>query len=82
MSRELVSLIDFIARSLVDKPDQVEVRETRGESDAAIIELRVAPDDLGKVIGKAGATARAMRSVLFAASGRARQRAVLNIVED
>ena len=72
-------LIEFIARSLVDKPDDVAVTEIPGER-ATIYELRVAPDDLGKIIGKNGRTARSMRIILSTASTKAGgKRAVLEI---
>jgi predicted RNA-binding protein YlqC (UPF0109 family) len=73
-------LIDFIAKSLVDKPEEVVVRETEGEK-TTIIELRVAPDDLGKVIGKQGRTARSMRTILNAAGTKLGKRCVLEILE-
>ena len=73
-------LIDFIAKALVDRPDQVEVREVEG-GQTAVIELHVAQEDLGKVIGKQGRTARAMRTVLGAASVKLRRRAVLEILD-
>lgn len=82
MSDKLHSLVDFMARSLVDRPEQVSVRSAGEEDGSLLLELRVAPDDLGKVIGKQGATARAIRTVLFAAAAKSRRRAVLNIVED
>jgi len=68
------------AKALVDKPDQVEVRAIEGEQ-TSVIELRVAQEDLGKVIGKQGRTARAMRTILGAASTKLRKRAVLEILE-
>lgn len=74
-------LIAFIARSLVDQPDAVRVART-DENDAVIIELTVAPDDLGKVIGKQGRTARAMRSLLAALAAKDNnKRSRLEIVE-
>jgi uncharacterized protein len=73
-------LIDFIAKSLVDKPEEVVVRETQGEK-TTIIELRVAQDDLGKVIGKQGRTARSMRTILNAAGTKLGKRCVLEILE-
>ena len=73
-------LIEAIARSLVDRPDQVEVREVRGES-TVVIELRVAKEDLGKVIGKKGATAEAMRIILHAAAAKLKKRSTLEIIE-
>ena len=65
----MVELVRFIACSLVEHPEQVDVRETQG-ADAVIIELRVNPDDMGKVIGKQGRIAKAIRSVVKAASAR------------
>nr|NIS43836.1 KH domain-containing protein [Desulfuromonadales bacterium] len=62
----LKTLIEEIARSLVDSPDDVQVTEVQGEQ-TTVLELRVAGDDLGKVIGKQGRTARAMRTLLAAA---------------
>lgn len=73
-------LIEYIARSLVDNPDEVLVTETPGEQ-AAVIELKVAKEDLGKVIGKQGRTARAMRTLLSAARAGAGKRLVLEILE-
>ena len=73
-------LILLIAKSLVDKPDQVDLREVEGEK-TTILELRVAKDDLGKVIGKQGKTARAMRTILNATATKLRKRAVLEIIE-
>jgi len=73
-------LIDFIAKSLVDKPEEVVVRETEGEK-TTIIELRVAQDDLGKVIGKQGRTAHSMRTILNAAGTKLGKRCVLEILE-
>ncbi len=73
-------LIETIAKALVDKPDQVEVTEVEGEQ-TTVIELRVAKEDLGKVIGKQGRTARALRTILSAASTKLRKRSVLEILE-
>ena len=73
-------LIAFMARAIVDDPDAVEVDEVR-EGATTVYELAVAPGDLGKVIGKRGRTAAAMRAVLQAASARARRRTLLEIVE-
>ncbi len=73
-------LIEMIAKALVDKPDQVEVTEVEGEQ-TTVIELRVAKEDLGKVIGKQGRTARALRTILSAASTKLRKRSVLEILE-
>jgi predicted RNA-binding protein YlqC (UPF0109 family) len=77
---ELEELVRFVARSLVDEPE--DVRVTTVEDDRAVVlELSVAEDDLGKVIGKDGRTARAMRTVLAASSARLKKRAVLEILE-
>ena len=76
----LKELIELIAKALVDYPEQVEVSELEGEQ-TSVIELRVAKEDLGKVIGKQGRTARAMRTILSAASTKIRKRAVLEIKE-
>jgi uncharacterized protein len=76
----LKELIEFMARALVDNPDKVKVSDIEGEQ-TSVIELRVAKEDLGKVIGKQGRTARAMRTILSAASTKIRKRAVLEIIE-
>jgi predicted RNA-binding protein YlqC (UPF0109 family) len=73
-------LIEYIAKALVDDPDGVSVSEVEGEV-ASVIELKVAKSDLGKVIGKQGRTARAMRTILSAASTKMNKRAVLEILE-
>jgi predicted RNA-binding protein YlqC (UPF0109 family) len=73
-------LIEYIAKALVDNPDEVKVSEVEGEV-ASIIELRVAKSDLGKVIGKEGRTARAMRTLLTAASTKLKKRSTLEIIE-
>ena len=73
-------LIEYIAKALVDNPDSVRVSEIEGEK-TSVIELNVSKDDLGKVIGKQGRTARAMRTILSAASTKVRKRAVLEIIE-
>ncbi len=74
-------LIEYIAKSLVDNPDEVVVTEVEGDQ-TSVLELKVAKEDLGKVIGKQGRTARAMRTLLSAASAKNRKRTVLEIVED
>jgi predicted RNA-binding protein YlqC (UPF0109 family) len=73
-------LIEYIAKSLVDNPEEVSVNEIEGEQ-TSVIELKVAKEDIGKVIGKQGRTARAMRTILGAASAKMRKRSVLEIVE-
>lgn len=76
----LKDLVEFMAKSLVDNPDKVEVNEVASEQ-TTVIELKVAKEDLGKVIGKQGRTARAMRTVLNAAGTKMQKRSVLEIVE-
>jgi len=73
-------LIKFIAQALVDHPDQIDVAEVQGEQ-TSVIELRVAKEDLGKVIGRQGKTAKAMRTILSAASAKVQKRMVLEIIE-
>ncbi|GBD97138.1 MAG TPA: KH domain-containing protein [Nitrospirae bacterium] len=73
-------LIEDIAKSLVDKPEDVSVAEVEGER-TTVYELRVATSDLGKVIGKQGKTARAMRTILSAAGTKLGKRCVLEILE-
>ena len=76
----LRDLVEFMAKSLVDKPDDVEVNEIVGEQ-TTVVELKVSKEDLGKVIGKQGRTARSMRTILNAASTKLHKRSVLEIVE-
>lgn len=73
-------LIEFIAKSLVDNPDAVKVTELQGEK-TAIYELRVNSNDLGKVIGKQGRTARAIRTLVSAAATKQNRRAMVEIME-
>jgi len=73
-------LISFIAQALVDRPEEVSVTEVEGNQ-TSVLELKVAKEDLGKVIGKQGRTARAMRTILSAASAKIRKRTVLEIIE-
>lgn len=73
-------LLELIAKALVDRPEEVEVREVEGEQ-TTVLELRVAQDDLGKVIGKQGRTARSIRTILSAAGMKLRKRVVLEILE-
>jgi predicted RNA-binding protein YlqC (UPF0109 family) len=73
-------LIKYMAQALVDNPDMVEVSEIIGEQ-TSVLELRVAKEDLGKVIGKQGRTAKAMRTILSAASTKIGKRSVLEIIE-
>ncbi|MGO9241283.1 MAG: KH domain-containing protein [Bryobacteraceae bacterium] len=77
---EVKVLIEEIARALVDVPDDVVVRELKGEQ-ATVYELKVAADDIGKVIGKQGRTARSMRTLLVAVGAKLNRRFSLEIVE-
>jgi uncharacterized protein len=74
------AFIEYIAKALVDDPDQVQVSEVVGDQ-TSVIELKVAKEDLGKVIGKQGRSARAMRTILSAAPTKLKKRTVLEIVE-
>ncbi|MGD9367328.1 MAG: KH domain-containing protein [Desulfobacteraceae bacterium] len=73
-------LIKYIAQALVDYPEQVSVTEIVGNQ-TSVLELKVAKEDLGKIIGKQGRTARAMRTILSAASAKIKKRTVLEIIE-
>ena len=73
-------LIERIAKALVDKPEEVEVKEIQGPN-SSVIELKVAKDDLGKVIGKRGRTAESMRTILTAASTKLKRRCILELLE-
>jgi predicted RNA-binding protein YlqC (UPF0109 family) len=73
-------LINTIAQALVDHPQAVSVKEVEGNQ-ITVLELKVAKEDLGKVIGKQGRTARAMRTILSAASAKIKKRTVLEIIE-
>jgi predicted RNA-binding protein YlqC (UPF0109 family) len=77
---EMKDLIEYIAKALVDNPEEVIVTEIEGEQ-TSVIELKVAKEDLGKVIGKQGRTARAMRTILSASSTKLKKRSVLEIIE-
>lgn len=74
-------LIQYLARSLVTNPEAVEVTETQGET-ASVLELKVAKEDLGRIIGKQGRTAKSIRTILNAAASRANRKFVLEIVEE
>jgi predicted RNA-binding protein YlqC (UPF0109 family) len=74
-------VLEYVARAIVDEPDAVEVTEVEGER-SVILQLRVAPDDMGKVIGKRGRTVRAIRSLVRAASTREDVAPLVEIVED
>jgi hypothetical protein len=73
-------LVLYMAQALVDHPENVEVHAVEGEN-SLILELKVAPDDVGKVIGKGGQTAKAMRKILSAAATKLRKKSMLQIVE-
>lgn len=73
-------LIEYLAKALVDNPDEVQVSEVTGDQ-TSVLELKVAKDDLGKVIGKQGRSARAMRTILSAAATKMKKRTVLEIIE-
>jgi len=73
-------LIEDIVKALVDKPDEVKINEVHGDH-AHVLELRVAKEDLGKVIGKGGAHASAIRTLMAAASGKEKKRYILEIIE-
>ena len=76
----MLKLVEFMAKSLVDDPDSVVVQESQ-EGDLTVIELTVAPDDMGKVIGKQGKIAKAMRTIVRAATPRNSKRYVVEIRE-
>jgi predicted RNA-binding protein YlqC (UPF0109 family) len=73
-------LITYIAKALVDKPEEVVVTEKKGEQ-VIFLELKVAKEDLGKVIGKRGRTAEAIRTILTGASAKLKRRCILELVE-
>ncbi|GAB4372389.1 MAG: KH domain-containing protein [Spirochaetales bacterium] len=77
MEKELVA---YIARALVDEPDEVEVNMIEGEK-STILELKVSPNDIGKVIGKHGRIAKAVRTILSAAATKTGKRVVLEILD-
>ena len=73
-------LVQYLAKSLVNKPDAVEVKETEGDT-ASVLELKVAKEDLGRIIGKQGRTARSIRTILSAAGMKLKKRFTLEILE-
>lgn len=77
---ELRDLIEYVSKALVDLPENVDVKEVEGEQ-TTVVELKVDKSDLGKVIGKQGRTARALRTILNAASTKLKKRSVLEIIE-
>lgn len=74
-------LVDFIVKELVDKPEEVQITETKGES-IIILEIRVAPDDVGKVIGKEGRIANAIRTVVKAAASKQNKKVTVEILAE
>jgi len=74
-------LVQYLARQLVSNPDAVEVKETQGDT-ASVLELKVAKEDLGRIIGKQGRTAKSIRTILNAAASRTNRKVVLEIVEE
>jgi uncharacterized protein len=74
-------LVQYLAKSLVNNPDAVMVKETEGET-ASVLELKVAKEDLGRIIGKQGRTAKSIRTILNAAASRTNRKVVLEIVEE
>ena len=74
-------LVQYLAKSLVNNPDAVEVKETEGET-ASVLELKVAKEDLGRIIGKQGRTAKSIRTILNAAASRTNRKVGLEIVEE
>ena len=76
----MVELVETIAKALVDKPEEVSVKQTEGRQEIVIV-LKVAPEDMGKVIGKQGRIAKALRTVVKAAATRANKKVVVEIVQ-
>ncbi len=74
-------LVEYLARYLVNHPEAVEVKETQGET-ASVLELRVAQEDLGRIIGKQGRTAKSIRTILNAAASRTNRKVMLEILEN
>jgi uncharacterized protein len=74
-------LVQYLAKSLVSNPDAVEVKETDGDT-ASVVELRVAKEDVGRIIGKQGRTAKSIRALVNAAASRTNRKVVLEIVEE
>jgi predicted RNA-binding protein YlqC (UPF0109 family) len=74
-------LVQFLAQHLVNNPDAVDVKETQGDT-ASVLELRVAKEDLGRIIGKQGRTAKSIRTILNAVASRNNRKVVLEIIED
>ena len=74
-------LVLFLAKQLVNHPESVEVKETQGDT-ASVLELKVAREDIGRVIGKQGRTAKSIRTILNAAASRTNRKVVLEIIEE
>jgi predicted RNA-binding protein YlqC (UPF0109 family) len=74
-------LVTFLAKQLVNHPDAVEVKETQGDT-ASVLELKVAKEDIGRVIGKQGRTAKSIRTILNAVASRTNRKVVLEIIEE
>jgi predicted RNA-binding protein YlqC (UPF0109 family) len=74
-------LVLFIAKQLVNDPEAVDVKETQGDT-ASVLELKVAKEDIGRVIGKQGRTAKSIRTILNAAASRTNRKVILEIIED
>lgn len=74
-------LVEFLAKALVNHPDAVEVKETQGDT-ASVLELKVAREDLGRIIGKQGRTAKSIRTIVNAAASRANRKVILEIIEE
>ncbi|HEX9147013.1 MAG TPA: KH domain-containing protein [Candidatus Binatia bacterium] len=74
-------LVQYLAKSLVNNPDAVEVKETEGDT-TSVVELKVAKEDLGRIIGKQGRTAKSIRTIVNAAASRTNRKVVLEIVEE
>jgi uncharacterized protein len=75
-------LLEYLARGLVDSPDQVEVKEVREDDGTVVLELSVAEEDYGSVIGRGGRTAAALRTVIKAAATKEKRRVLVDIVDD
>jgi uncharacterized protein len=78
---DVKELVQFLARQLVNNPDAVEVKEVHGDT-ASVLELRVAKEDLGRLIGKQGRTVNSIRAILNAAASRTNRKVVLQIIEE
>ena len=77
----MAELLEWLAKQLVDDPDAVRVEEVERDDDTTVLELYVAPEDRGKVIGRQGRLARALRTIVRASAARSRRRVILEIVE-